>query len=371
MTYVLVEVVKNTRSAVVLMLSINTLLKKVDNINPDKNIIEIATDIIKAGGLVAFPTETVYGLGADGLNPDAVKKIYVAKGRPSDNPLILHISDVSQLQPLVEEITSLAYKLIDAFWPGPLTMIFKKSPMIPICITGGLDTVAIRLPSSNVARAIIEHAGTPIAAPSANSSGKPSPTRASHVQYDLEGKIDMIIDGGATEFGVESTVIDVTGLSPIILRPGAITQEMISEIVDSVEVNSIVFEADKNLKPKSPGMKYKHYSPKAKIIIVEGNQKNVVQSISNFVDKEINSNKKVGIMATEQSKHLYKQSYNIFVVGDSDKPETIAANLFKMLRQFDFLDMDIVYAEGFSQNNIGAAIMNRLEKAAGYNIIKV
>lgn len=367
----LVEVAKNIRNAVVLMLSINTLLKKVDNTNPDINIIKIAADIIKVGGLVAFPTETVYGLGADGLNPNAVKKIYIAKGRPSDNPLILHICDVSQLQPLVGEITSLAYKLIAAFWPGPLTMIFKKSEIIPMCITGGLDTVAIRFPSNNVAKAIIEQAGTPIAAPSANSSGKPSPTRASHVQYDLEGKIDMIVDGGATEFGVESTVVDVTGLFPIILRPGAITQEMIAEIVDSVEIDSAVFKPNKNLKPKSPGMKYKHYSPKAKIIIVEGNQKNVVDSISNFVDKEVHCNKKVGIMVTEQTKHLYKQSYNIFVVGDNDKPETIAANLFKVLRKFDFLGMDIVYSEGFSQDNIGAAIMNRLEKAAGYNIIKV
>lgn len=372
MTHVLVEVEKNIRNAVGLMNNINTIFEKVDASNPDEFVINSASSIIKDGGLVAFPTETVYGLGADGLNTEAVKKIYEAKGRPSDNPLILHISSIDELRPLVKHITPLAYRLINAFWPGPITMVFEKSDIVPLCTSGGLDTVAVRLPINKVARQIIAKSGTPIAAPSANSSGKPSPTRASHVKFDLYGKIDMIIDGGATEVGLESTVVDVTGEIPIILRPGAITLEMIREVSENVYVDfNVIDKPDKDFKPKAPGMKYKHYSPKAKIIIVEGNQQNMISTINKLVLESVAKGEKTAIMATEQTKNLYNQSNMIFVVGDRNKPETIAANLFKIFRQFDFLDMDTVYAEGFSHDNMEAAIMNRLEKAAGYNIINV
>lgn len=349
-----------------------TIFEKVDADNPDIDIIDRASNIIKGGGLVAFPTETVYGLGADGLNPKAIKKIYEAKGRPSDNPLILHISSIDELYTLIKGITPLAKELINAFWPGPLTMIFEKSDIVPKCITGGLDTVAIRFPINKIARAIIKKSKTPIAAPSANSSGKPSPTRASHVKFDLDGKIDMIIDGGACEVGLESTVVDVTGDIPIILRPGAITKEMLQTVVGKVDIDAaIISNTDKNLKPKAPGMKYKHYSPKAKIVIVEGNQNNVIKAINSFAKQSELEGKKVGIMATVQTKDLYNSSYNIFNVGDRNNLAVIASNLFKLFRKFDSLNLDIVYTESFTENNLGAAIMNRLKKAAGYNIINV
>lgn len=349
-----------------------TIFEKVDAENPDANIINKASDIIKNGGLVAFPTETVYGLGADGLNPKAVKKIYQAKGRPSDNPLILHISSIDELYPLIKTINPLAKELINVFWPGPLTIIFEKSEIVPLSITAGLDTVAIRFPVNKIARAIIKKSKTPIAAPSANSSGKPSPTRASHVKFDLDGKIDMIIDGGACEVGLESTVIDVTQNIPIILRPGAITKEMIESVIGEVNIDkAIIGKPDTNLKPKSPGMKYKHYSPKAKIIIVDGKQENVIKTINDFAKQAELENKKVGIMATAQTKNLYDSAFEIFDIGDRNNLSAIAANLFKMFRKFDFLNVDIVYAESFEENNLGLAIMNRLKKAAGYNIIKV
>lgn len=349
-----------------------TIFEKVDADNPDIDIIDRASNIIKGGGLVAFPTETVYGLGADGLNPKAIKKIYEAKGRPSDNPLILHISSIDELYTLIKGITPLAKELINAFWPGPLTMIFEKSDIVPKCITGGLDTVAIRFPINKIARAIIKNSKTPIAAPSANSSGKPSPTRASHVKFDLDGKIDMIIDGGACEVGLESTVVDVTGDIPVILRPGAITREMLQAAVGKVDIDAAIMgSTDKDLKPKAPGMKYKHYSPKAKIIIVEGNQDNVIKAINSLAKQSELEGKKVGIMATVQTKDLYDSSYNIFNVGDRNDLTAIASNLFKFFRKFDFLNLDIVYTESFAENNLGAAIMNRLKKAAGYNIINV
>lgn len=348
----------------------NTIFEKVNPLNPEEEVIKKAAEIIKTGGLVAFPTETVYGLGADGLNSQAAKKIYEAKGRPSDNPLILHISSINQLMLLVREIPEMSYTLMEKFWPGPLTMVFKKSAIIPDCITGGLDTVAIRFPVNKVAQRLISEAGTPIAAPSANSSGKPSPTRASHVQFDLDGKIDMIIDGGACEFGLESTVVDVTGDVPIILRPGEVTEEMILKAVGKVEIDpAIQQKPQEDFKPKAPGMKYKHYSPKAKIVLVEGEQNKVVEKINCLVKEAQQQGKKIGVMATEQTKDSYLCE-NIFVAGDREKPETIAANLFKLLRKFDYLGIDVVYSETFSEDNINAAIMNRLEKAAAYNIIK-
>jgi len=374
MTHVHAEAAKNTNNAAGQNNRgsniMNTIFEKVNPINPDEEVIKKAAEIIKNGGLVAFPTETVYGLGADGLSAYAAKKIYEAKGRPSDNPLILHISSINQLMLLVSEIPEMSYTLMEKFWPGPLTMVFKKSPIIPECITGGLDTVAVRFPVNKVAQRLISEAGTPIAAPSANSSGKPSPTRASHVQFDLDGKIDMIIDGGACEFGLESTVVDVTGEIPVILRPGAVTEEMILNAVGKVEVDpAIQNKPDGDFKPKAPGMKYKHYSPKAKIVLVEGESQKVIEKINLLSQQMKSQGKKVGVMATEQTKDKYICE-NVFVAGDRENPYTIAANLFKLLRKFDYLGIDIVYSETFSDNDINAAIMNRLEKAAGYDIIQ-
>ena len=259
-----------------------TILAKVDLSQPDSaEVIQTAAKILQEGGLVAFPTETVYGLGGNGLDSAACEKIYLAKGRPSDNPLILHISEFEELNPIVGEISPAAKKLMDAFWPGPLTMVFPKSEIVPEKATGGLDTVAVRFPSHPVARAIIRAAGLPIAAPSANSSGKPSPTRASHVEFDLNGKIDMIIDGGAAEWGLESTIVDVSGEVPMILRPGAVTKEMMEKVVGTVEIDPAILQKPAaDFRPKAPGMKYTHYSPKAEVVLVKGETKAVVDEIN-------------------------------------------------------------------------------------------
>ncbi len=347
-----------------------TQIYKVDSDNIDNSVIGKAAEIIKSGGLVAFPTETVYGLGGDGLNPSASKKIYSAKGRPSDNPLILHISHISQLERLVKEIPDMAVKLAKEFWPGPLTMIFKKSDIVPKETSGGLDTVAIRFPENKIAQALIRASGTPIAAPSANTSGRPSPTRASHVEFDLDGKIDMIIDGGACEFGLESTIVDVTGEVPCLLRPGSITLEMLREVLGRVDVDkAVVTKLDAGELPKAPGMKYTHYSPSADVVIVRGDRDKMVHKINELIS-EVDSSFKIGVIATEENKDKYKNC-EVLVIGSIKEPQTIAANLFKMLRKCDYHKIDKVFAEGLCEDELGLAIMNRLKKAAGYCIIDV
>ncbi len=347
-----------------------TLIYKVDSDNIDNIVIGKAAEIIKSGGLVAFPTETVYGLGGDGLNPSASMKIYSAKGRPSDNPLILHISNISQLKRLVREIPDMAVKLANEFWPGPLTMIFKKSDIVPKETSGGLDTVAVRFPENKIAQALITASCTPIAAPSANTSGRPSPTRASHVEFDLNGKIDMIIDGGACEFGLESTIVDVTGDIPCLLRPGSITLEMLREVLGRVDVDkAVVTKLDAGELPKAPGMKYTHYSPSADVVIVRGDRDKMVQKINELIS-ETDSSFKIGVIATEENKDKYKNC-EVLVTGSIKEPQTIAANLFKMLRKCDYHKIDKVFAEGLCEDELGLAIMNRLKKAAGYCIIDV
>ena len=347
-----------------------TILAKVDLRQPEAmEIIQTAAKILQEGGLVAFPTETVYGLGGNGLDGTACEKIYIAKGRPSDNPLILHISEFEELNPIVREISPAAQKLMDAFWPGPLTMVFPKSDIVPEKATGGLDTVAVRFPNHPVARAIIKAAGLPIAAPSANSSGKPSPTRASHVEFDLNGKIDMIVDGGAAEWGLESTIVDVSGEVPMILRPGAVTKEMMEEVVGTVEIDPAILQKPAaDLKPKAPGMKYTHYSPKAEVILVKGETTAVVDEINRLAAEDMAHGLKTGVMATEETKDLYKADI-ILSLGSRERPEEIGANLFKYLRKFDFLGAERVYSEVFSEEGEGMAIMNRLNKAAGYCVI--
>ncbi len=347
-----------------------TLIFKVNSDNIDNNVIGKAAEIIKSGGLVAFPTETVYGLGGDGLNPSAAMKIYSAKGRPSDNPLILHISHISQLKALVREIPKKAVMLADEFWPGPLTMIFNKSDIVPSETSGGLSTVAVRFPENKVAQALISASGTPIAAPSANTSGRPSPTRASHVEFDLNGKIDMIIDGGACEFGLESTIVDVTGDVPCLLRPGSITLEILREVLGKVDVDKAVLtKLDAGELPKAPGMKYTHYSPSADVVIVRGNRDKMVDKINELI-AGTDSSLKIGVIATEENKHKYKNC-EVLVIGSIREPQTIAANLFKMLRKCDYHKIDKVFAEGLCEDELGLAIMNRLKKAAGYCIIEV
>ncbi len=354
------------------METIQTIMKQVDAEVSEKDIdvYQEAAAIIRGGGLVAFPTETVYGLGANGLSEDSVRKIYEAKGRPSDNPLILHISARAQLDKLVREVPAYAQTLIDRFWPGPLTMVFLKSDLVPMQSTGGLDTVAVRMPKNKVALRLIEEAGVPIAAPSANVSGKPSPTRASHVAFDLSGKIDMIIDGGHAEYGLESTIVDVTGDVPCILRPGSITKKMIEDCVGTTQVDNAVPTDSATFKPKAPGMKYTHYAPKANVTIVRGSLDNMVAEINRLAKDSVANNIKTGIMATEQTKNRYECGM-VLVVGDREEEKTIAANLFKMLRGFDHKEIENVYVEAVEENDVGLAIMNRLYKAAGYHIIDV
>lgn len=347
-----------------------TLIEKIGFPLSEENIsvIESCAKIIKNGGLVAFPTETVYGLGANALISDAVKGIYAAKGRPSDNPLIVHINDIDTLNLIAKNISNKAMLLIDKFWPGPLTIIFDKTDVIPKETAGGLDTVAVRMPKNEIAKLLIDKSGVPIAAPSANLSGKPSPTKASHVIDDLNGKVNAIIDGGSSDIGLESTVIDMSTDIPCILRPGAITKSMIESVIGNVIL-------DKNLlneheKPKSPGMKYKHYAPDADIILVQGN------NINNVVNKIIElsnsyTNKNIGIICTEETKDFYKNYNNVISLGSKNNTETIAKNLFDTFREFNKLNVDIIFAEGLPEENLELAIMNRLKKASGYNIINV
>jgi L-threonylcarbamoyladenylate synthase len=332
----------------------------------DTQHLQEAADIIATGGLVAVPTETVYGLAADGLNAKAVSTIFTAKGRPSDNPLILHISSIQMLNSLVTEISEDAKKLMDAFWPGPLTLIFKASEKVPAVVRANLSTVAIRFPAHPIMRELISLAHTPLAAPSANTSGKPSPTNALRVIEDLSGKIPMIIDGGNCDVGLESTVVDTTGEVPTILRPGGITQEMLQKIVPNVTMDPALLSPSANLTPKAPGMKYTHYAPNANVTIVKG--ENITQVADYINDQLKKTSAKTGVLATEETKHLF-ESKTVLSLGSVQNPWEIAKNLFEALRHLDDLNIQQVYALAFNETGIGEAIMNRLEKAAGYEIV--
>ncbi len=336
----------------------------------DSELLE-AAQIIRDGGLVAFPTETVYGLGANALDEQAAKKIYAAKGRPSDNPLIAHISSLDELTPLVTEIPEAGRKLAEAYWPGPLTMVFPKSGKVPYGTTGGLDTVAVRMPSDPVANRLIALAGVPIAAPSANTSGRPSPTTAEHVWQDMNGRIEMILDGGPVGIGVESTIVDVSGPVPTLLRPGAITMDMLQAVAGRVEIDpAIQGPPQEGVRPKAPGMKYRHYAPHADLLLVEGELDAVVGRINFLVKEKLGQKYRVGVICTDETRDRYQNGI-VRSVGKRAKEETIAHNLFAVLREFDDLDVDYIYSESFSREHLGQAIMNRLMKAAGYHVIKV
>lgn len=342
----------------------------INNENIDENKISEAANVLKKSGLVAFPTETVYGLGANGLDDEAAKKIFIAKGRPQDNPLILHVSSTEELESLVESIPDVARLCMEEFWPGPLTILFKKSRIISDIITAGLDTVAIRMPEHPIALSLIKAAGVPIAAPSANTSGRPSPTLAKHVIEDMDGRIDMIIDGGNSGIGLESTVLDLSGDIPMILRPGGITKEQLQKILPNVIVDFAIIKEDEKLVPKSPGQKYRHYAPKSEMLVYGGALNNVVDIIVKNTNKEILENKKVGIMCTDETKDFYKEGL-VYSMGSRDDENTIAHNLFKILRVFDEENVDVIFAEEVQNSNLGMAIMNRMMKAAGGKIIRV
>ena len=379
-----------------------------------------AAGILRSGGLVAFPTETVYGLGGNALDEDAARKIYAAKGRPSDNPLIAHVSCVEEVAPLVKEIPEAGRKLMEAFWPGPLTMIFPKSEKVPYGTTGGLDTVAIRMPDDPVANRLIALAGVPVAAPSANTSGRPSPTTADHVWQDMNGRIEMIIDGGPVGIGVESTIVDVSSAVPAVLRPGAITMEMLAEVLGEVSVDpAILGPLSADVRPKAPGMKYKHYAPKADLTLVEpgtgteresgaeqvtgAEQKNgagqktgaeqktgadrntgadpetgldetqlqaMICKVRELSREKIEAGYKVGVICTDESRGCYTDG-EVRSIGARKSQASVAHNLYALLREFDDLGVDYIFSESFPKDHLGQAIMNRLSKAAGYKIVKV
>lgn len=341
---------------------IKTIIRKIDPNNIDLSIIKEAAKIINAGGTVVFPTETVYGIGADALNEEAVDKIFKAKGRPQDNPLIVHIADINKLDELVDNIPVKAKKLCEKFWPGPVTILFNKKIIIPDKITAGLKTVAIRMPQNKIALSLIKESGKPIAAPSANLSGKPSTTKASHVIDDLMGKVDMIIDGGNSDIGVESTVIDVMSAPPMILRPGGLTEERILEVFESVTYDPALKSMNNKIVPKCPGQKYRHYSPNADLEIFRGELNDIVKNIKSKCDYYISKGKKVGILGTDQTKHLYQKGI-IINAGDRTNLMTISSNIFSALRKFDQMGVDIILVEEVKEHGVGKAIMNRLNKA--------
>ena len=336
----------------------------------DETMIEEAGRIIRKGGLVAFPTETVYGLGGDALNPESSKKIYAAKGRPSDNPLIVHIADKKDLYRIVREVPEKAKKLMEAFWPGPLTMIFYKNELVPQATTGGLDTVAVRMPSDRIAAAFIRAAGGFVAAPSANVSGRPSTTTAAHVEEDLSGRIEMILDGGQAVIGLESTIVDMSVEPPVILRPGAVTKEMMEAVIGPLEVDKAIIAPDSGVKPKAPGMKYRHYAPRADLAVVEGSTEAVIAAINQLAEEAEAEGKRVGIIATDETKDRYPKGL-VLSLGARKHEEEIAQHLFEVLRDFDETDVDCIYSEAFDEASIGPAIMNRLLKAAGHKVIRV
>ncbi|MET7018978.1 L-threonylcarbamoyladenylate synthase [Bacillus mycoides] len=321
-----------------------------------------AARLLRENEAVAFPTETVYGLGANAMDDEAIAKIFEAKGRPSDNPLIVHIGTKSQLDGIVREIPPVAEKLMEHFWPGPLTIILPRKKGISERVTAGLNTVGVRMPDHPVALALIEEANVPVAAPSANRSGRPSPTLASHVYEDLNGKIAGIVDGGATGVGVESTVIDCTSEVPTILRPGGITKEQLEAVIGNVSLDPAL--KDEKEKPKSPGMKYTHYAPKAPLSIVEGSR----EFIQRIVDEKKKEGFKVGVLTTEEYQHVYNADV-VLSCGVRSDLASVATKLYDVLRTFDASEVDVIFSESFPNEGIGNAIMNRLTKAAGHQII--
>ena len=350
------------------MKGMKTIIEKIDKNKIDEQIIGKAGEILKQGGLVAFPTETVYGLGANALDEEAAMKTYAAKGRPSDNPLIVHIADVEALDKIVTHVPEKAKKVMDKFWPGPLTLIFEKTDIVPMGTTGGLDTVAVRMPVHEIALSLIRAGGGYVSAPSANTSGRPSPTTAQHVEEDLSGIIDMIIDGGSVEIGLESSILDVTVDPPMILRPGAITKEMFEEVIGEVTIDQAII-SDNGQAPKAPGMKYRHYAPKAQLSIVEGEQEDVVNAIKQLAYQHKMKGEPVGIIATNETMASYTNGV-VKSIGARSNENTIAHNLYKVLREFDEEDVKYIYSEAFDKDGIGYAIMNRLNKAAGHQVIE-
>ena len=334
----------------------------------EEQALQEAGELLRRGGLVAFPTETVYGLGGDALNPESSRKIYAAKGRPSDNPLIVHIARMEDLAPIVRRVTEEAILLAQAFWPGPLTMILSKSESVPRETTGGLDTVAVRMPSHPVARRLIACGGGYVAAPSANLSGRPSPTAAKYVIEDMDGRVDMIIDGGEGDIGLESTIVDLTVSPPQILRPGYITQDMLAEVLGQVSVDQTILTGDGGQAPRAPGMKYRHYAPKGELAIISGSAGRVTDYINVHAAEDREQGHKVGVIGTDEVLPEYRADM-VRSLGSRQDEESIARHLYSILREFDDEQVTRIYSECFETTGLGQAIMNRLLKAAGHKLI--
>ena len=347
-----------------------TKISKLSHSSDDADIIREAGEIIRQGGLVAFPTETVYGLGGDALNAASAERIFAAKGRPADNPLIVHICRISDIEKIAQDIPDVFYTLADKFWPGPLTMILKKSPIVPESTSGGLSTVAVRMPDNQAALSLIETAGGFIAAPSANTSGRPSTTLGKYVIEDMDGRIDMIIDDGQSKIGLESLILDLTTSPPELLRPGSITKEMIESVIGT-ELNISSDEADEGDKPpRAPGMKYRHYAPKGRMSIIMGGEETVISYINEKIREDKENNLITGVIASEKTSIFY-QADRVKCIGNRQDEEIIARNLYRILREFDEEITDVIYSESFSGGKLGNAVMNRLLKAASHQIINV
>ncbi len=333
---------------------------ELDNLMVQKDI----KTTLQEGGNVVFPTETVYGIGASALSLKGIRGIYSIKGRPGDNPLIMHLDNTDHLEDYVLVEQPYIKKLINEFWPGPLTLVFKKKEVVPSYFTGGLDTVGIRIPANEVARKIIEIAEVPICAPSANISGRPSSTLFKHVIEDFEGKADILVDGGKSEVGLESTVLDVTKEIPVVLRPGMITVEMIKDVVGVGKTQS---ELQDHETPRAPGMKYKHYAPKAYMTIIEGDIQDVVQYINKKTEELQKCGKSVGVILTTEVSDRFIANHK-FTIGSGSQETEIAANLFASLREMDSLNVDYIYSLSFREGKYSEAIMNRLLKAASHQV---
>lgn len=347
-----------------------TKIGRISSVTKDNIHIKNAAEVIKNGGIVAFPTETVYGLGANALDSEAVKKIFIAKGRPQDNPLIIHVADMD-INKYVKEITPLAKKVMEKFWPGPLTIILEKKDIVPNETSANLSTVGVRMPSNKIALELIKEAGVPIAAPSANISGRPSPTDINRCIQDLDGRVDYIIGGDRSDYGVESTILDLTSNPPLILRPGGITLEMLREVDESISIDKGLLDIkDENIKPKAPGMKYKHYAPKANVTIIRGNKLKTIEKIEELVENYKKDNKKIAVLALDDTKDRYRADY-IVSLGDDNNPIEVAHNLFEALRSCDDVGVDVILSHSVKEEGIGIAIMNRLKKAAGFNVIDI
>ena len=344
-----------------------TIISKIDVDNIDENEIKKQALLLKEGKTVIFPTETVYGLGANALDEEAVNKIYEAKGRPSDNPLIVHIYNKEDINKLADNISEKAIKVMDTFWPGPITIVLNKKDIVPKTTSGGLNTVAIRMPAHKIAQALIKESGIPIAAPSANISGRPSPTKGAHVKDEMQGRVSGIILGDDCNYGLESTVLDMTEDTPMILRPGSITKEDLENLIGEVLLDPSLEKKEDNKKAKAPGMKYTHYSPNAEVYIVSGDKENVVNEINKKIKENTSNNLKTGVMCLEENKY----KYDGFCISLGKTLDEVGSNLFGTLIEMDNNNIDIIYSEEFPNEGVGRAIMNRLLKSAGYKIINV